>query len=64
MKKREIKFVPYKSKKNGLWYWKAIGGNGEKIASGHEPFTRRPTEKTMEMLKRNFLAMVYSWKAK
>lgn len=61
--KAAIKFVPYKSR-NGKWYWKAIGGNGEKIASGGEGFERRPTEKTMEMLKRNFQTMVYSWKKK
>lgn len=51
--KKKVKFIGYKSKRNGKWYWKLVAGNGEKIASGHEPFKRKPGKKELEMLKRN-----------
>lgn len=60
--KKSIKFVPYKSKRNGKWYWKLVAANGEKIATGNEWFTRKPTVKVLEMLIRNITGAVYSEK--
>jgi len=58
MKKR-IKFVPYKSRRNGKWYWKLVAANGEKIATGHEPFARKPSKKVLDMLIRNITGAIY-----
>lgn len=55
---RKVKFVGYRSKKNGRYYWKLIGANGEKIAGGVEWFTKKPGQKELDMLKRNILNAV------
>lgn len=58
--KKKIKFVPYKSKRTGKWYWRLVAANGEKIATGHEIFARKPSKKVLEMLIRNITGAVYS----
>lgn len=51
--KKKIKFVGYRSKRNGRYYWKLVAANGEKIAGGVEWFTKKPGQKELDMLKRN-----------
>jgi len=56
------KFQPYRSKKNGLWYWRVVGKNGKKICTGNESFKRRPSPKVLAMLIRNLTQALYDWK--
>lgn len=55
---KRVKFVGYKSRRNGRYYWKLIGANGEKIAGGVEWFTKKPGQKELDMLKRNIAKAV------
>jgi len=58
---RHCRFQPYKSKKNGLWYWRLIARNGKKIATGNESFKRRPTERDMMKLLNNLANARYDY---
>ncbi len=61
---KKSKFQPYKSKKNGKWYFRLRGKNGKKVATGNEAFERRPTIEHLNMLKRIINEAIYDWKDK
>lgn len=61
MKKR-IKFIGYRSKANGRFYWKLVAANGQKIATGNEWFTKKPGAKELAMLVRNITGAVVAEK--
>lgn len=53
MAAKHVRFQPYKSRKNGKWYWRVRGKNGKKICTGNEDFTQKPGLEVLYMLKRN-----------
>jgi hypothetical protein len=57
---KKIKFVPYRSKKNGKHYWKMIAANGEKTAGGCEAFVKTISEKQFMRMKQIWASAVYS----
>jgi len=62
--KRVPKFVPYKSKKNGKNYWRLIGANGQKVATGNESFVKPISEKQFRRLQQIFASAEYAPKKK
>lgn len=60
MKPHKVKFVPYRSKKNGQHYWRLKGGNGEKIAGGCEAFKKKVSRKQFERFKQLVAAAEYA----
>jgi hypothetical protein len=61
---KKSKFVPYRSKKNGKWYWKLMGRNGKKVAGGVEWFAKKPGQKELDMLKRIVAEAVLEYEKK
>lgn len=61
MKKRKVKFVPYRSRKGGSQpnRWKLVGANNKKVATGNEGFVNPVSRKDFERLKQLFAEAEY-----